>query len=214
MSRSIDVGSFQRDAVLPGGAFACCREGRRTADRFAVIRPSDNGRHRLYLPDVERMTETERVMFQNFFSFLKEKIFSINDTPHKIALGFGLGVFTGILPGTGPVASLVLAFLFRANRAAALAGSLLTNTWVSFVIFLVALQTGSYLTGTDWQEIYNQARELLKDFHWDAVFSSALWPAAKSLLAGYLVAGLLLGFLGYAMSLGLVLLKRGCSGKK
>lgn len=153
-------------------------------------------------------------MFQRFLLFLKEKLFTINDTPHKIALGFGLGVFSGILPGTGPVASLVLAFLFRANRAAALAGSLLTNTWISFVIFAVALQTGSYLTGADWQEIYSQAQELLKNFRWQTVFSSALWPVLKSLLAGYLVIGLLLGFLGYVLSLGLVLLKRGYSRRR
>src|SRR3989338_7559347 len=83
-----------------------------------------------------------------------DKLVKIDDSPQKVALGFGLGVFCGILPGTGPMASLALAFIFRANRAAALAGSLLTNTWLSFVIFTLSLQIGAFLTQTDWQAGY------------------------------------------------------------
>lgn len=40
------------------------------------------------------------------------KLFRINDTPQKIAQGFGLGVFLGILPGTGPIAAAVSGFSF------------------------------------------------------------------------------------------------------
>lgn len=40
------------------------------------------------------------------------KLFQINDTPQRIALGVGLGVFTGIIPGAGPIAALFLAMLF------------------------------------------------------------------------------------------------------
>ena len=65
--------------------------------------------------------------------FLFDKLFKINDTPQKIALGFGLGVFAGIFPGTGPVAAILLAYVFRANRASALFGSLFTNTWLNSV---------------------------------------------------------------------------------
>ncbi|MDD5669514.1 MAG: DUF2062 domain-containing protein, partial [Candidatus Omnitrophica bacterium] len=65
-----------------------------------------------------------------FFKFIYLKIFRINDTPRKIAFGFGLGVFLGILPGTGPVASVIVAAFLHANKAAALLGSLITNTWL------------------------------------------------------------------------------------
>jgi len=66
--------------------------------------------------------------FRGFFQLLYLKLIKINDTPQKIAFGFGLGVFSGIFPGTGPLAALFLALILRANRASALLGSLLTNT--------------------------------------------------------------------------------------
>lgn len=91
--------------------------------------------------------------FFRFLRFIYLKLFRINDSPHKIALGFGLGVFAGIFPGTGPLASLFLAFIFRANRAAALIGSLLTNTWLSFVTFVLAVQAGSMLLKINWQDV-------------------------------------------------------------
>ena len=57
---------------------------------------------------------------KNFLRFVYAKLFSINDTPNKISLGLGLGVFAGILPGTGPIAAVFLALVFRANRASGL----------------------------------------------------------------------------------------------
>ena len=72
---------------------------------------------------------------REYLRLILAKLFNINDTPHKIALGLGLGVFAGILPGTGPIAAIFLALAFRANRASALLGSLLTNTWLSLVTF-------------------------------------------------------------------------------
>jgi uncharacterized protein (DUF2062 family) len=72
------------------------------------------------------------------------KLFRINDSPLKIALGFGLGVFIGVMPGVGPVIALLLAFLFRVNRASALLGSILFNTWVGLIALLLAIKIGSY----------------------------------------------------------------------
>ena len=86
---------------------------------------------------------------KNSFKSIYDKLVGIKDSPQKIALGFGLGVFCGILPGTGPMASVVLAFVFRVNKVAALAGSLLTNTWLSLVTFVLAVKIGSMVTGAD-----------------------------------------------------------------
>ena len=88
-----------------------------------------------------------------FFKLLYIKLFKINDSPQRIALGFGLGVFLGIIPGTGPLAALFLALLFRVNRASALLGSLLTNTWLSIVTFLLAIKVGSAIMHLDWQVV-------------------------------------------------------------
>ena len=75
-------------------------------------------------------------MLKKIPGFIFDKLFKINDSAEKIALGVGLEVFSGLMPGTGPTAALFLAFIFRANRAAALLGSMLTNTWLSVVTFI------------------------------------------------------------------------------
>jgi uncharacterized protein (DUF2062 family) len=90
---------------------------------------------------------------REFFRLLYIKLFKINDSPQRIALGLGLGVFAGIIPGTGPVAALFLAFIFRVNPASALLGSLLTNTWLSFVTFILAIKVGSAIMHLDWQVV-------------------------------------------------------------
>ena len=37
-----------------------------------------------------------------FFHVLYEKLVKIDDTPQRVALGFGVGIFIGNLPGVGP----------------------------------------------------------------------------------------------------------------
>jgi uncharacterized protein len=143
-----------------------------------------------------------------FFSFLKEKLISINDSPHKIALGFGLGVFAGIFPGTGPIAAIFLAVIFRANRAAALAASLATNTWLSFLIFAVSLQAGAAVLGTDWHSAYETSRALLENFSWRTLFSGPVLTVVKPMLVGYLLVGLALGAGSYLLVYGILKLRK------
>jgi len=76
-----------------------------------------------------------------FLKIIYRKLVIINDTPQKIAQGFGLGVFLGVLPFFGPIAALVLSSLFRMNKAAAILASLLTNSWISVVTFLLSVKS-------------------------------------------------------------------------
>lgn len=134
-----------------------------------------------------------------FLNNLYQKLFKINDTPNKIALGLGLGVASGMFPGTGPLAALFLAVLFKVNRASALLGSLITNTWLSFVTFLLALRLGSAIFGVDWEALKNQSK---------ASFFNILMP----LLVGYILIALLLGLFVYLVSL--ILIRKIRGGKK
>ena len=101
-----------------------------------------------------------------FLKAIYDKLSKIDDSPQKIALGFGLGVFCGILPGTGPVAAVALAFVFRVNKIAAFAGGLLTNTWLSVVTFILAVRLGSAVSGADWNEVYSRCKDIIRDFHY------------------------------------------------
>ena len=141
-----------------------------------------------------------------FLKLLYIKLFRINDTPQKIALGFGLGVFTGILPGTGPLAALCLAFIFRVNRAAAFLASLATNTWLSIIIFLLSIKTGSAIMNLNWQDVYQTTTALFKDFHWQNFFKISVVKILLPVILGYLIISLCVGFVSYIVIL--IIIKR------
>lgn len=111
------------------------------------------------------------------------KLFRINDSPQKVAIGLGLGVFFGIMPGLGPLAALFFAFLFKVNRAAALLGSVLTNTWLSIPVFALAVKAGFLITGMSY-----------KDF-------GKNWIGIASVIIGYIAVSLCVGVLAYLAAL-------------
>ena len=138
---------------------------------------------------------------RKLFVFLQHKLFNINDTPQRIALGAGLGVFTGIIPGTGPVAALFLAFLFRVNRASALLGSLMTNTWLSLVTFFLSIEIGSAIFGMNWQDVYNNWILFFKNFRWMRLFKLSIFKIILPVMLGYFIVAFCLGFLVYLTTL-------------
>ena len=119
--------------------------------------------------------------------FLYLKLFRINDTPLKIALGFGLGAFVGVMPGVGPVVAIMLAFLFRVNRVSALLGSILFNTWVGLVALLLAVKVGAFVMGRNYQEIYAAATGIFKDFKWEKLWDLSVHDVLLPIGVGFLI---------------------------
>lgn len=136
-----------------------------------------------------------------FFRVVFRKLVRMDGSPHKIAGGLALGVFLGILPGVGPVASLVLAALLHLNKAAAFLGSILTNTWFSVVTFVAAVKLGSWATGTDWHATYRQIKELMGHFHWRDLGDASVEEILKPVLVGYAMVGLASGVVVYVVAL-------------
>jgi len=142
---------------------------------------------------------------------LKHKLkhfFLLNESPGKIAGGFALGVFLGITPGEGIIATLLLASLFRFNRLASVVGVLLTNMWGTVAILPIASSVGGYLFN---QNETNLAREFLNNYHsfgWKyflskQIFFETAWP----LLAGFLISAGLVSLLSFVMIYALFFLK-------
>ncbi len=129
------------------------------------------------------------------------KLFRIHDTPQKIALGMGVGVFLGIIPGTGPIAAIFMAFLLRINRAAALLGSLLTNTWLSILTFFLSIKIGATIIGINWQTVYANWVQLLKDFRFVNLFKITTLQIALPIIIGYFVISFCLGIIAYLATL-------------
>lgn len=141
----------------------------------------------------------------NFFQVIYVKFFKINDTPQRVALGLGLGVFAGIIPGTGPIAALFLAFLFRVNRAAALLGSLLTNTWLSFVTFILAVKVGAAILKVSWQAVFQDWLNLIKEFNWLNLFKASILKTILPVVVGYIAIAFFLGFTVYLITLFIII---------
>jgi uncharacterized protein (DUF2062 family) len=144
--------------------------------------------------------------YADLLKLIYAKFFLINDTAHKIALGLGLGVVAGIMPGMGPLASLFLALIFRANRAAAILASLLTNTWLTIITFLLSIKVGSAIMKMNWKDVYEESWLFLKNFKWLSLFKESIFKVALPLFTGYLVVSLSLGLIVYLAAL--VIIKR------
>jgi len=140
-------------------------------------------------------------MLEKITGFISAKLFKINDSPRKIALGVGLGVFSGLLPGAGPIAALFLAFIFKANRAAALLGSMLTNTWISIVTFVLAIKVGSAILNLNWFEVNEKAQSITREFNLVKLFKLSFFDVVLPVLAGYIFIGLVLGLASYLITL-------------
>lgn len=126
-----------------------------------------------------------------------KKFFLIDDTPHKIAAGFALGVFWGIMPGEGVATALITALILRVNRLSATAGVVMSNMWGTFVVLPLAAFLGCLVFGgepgvliRDFQSTYSLG---LRHLFTEIIFLEILLP----LLVGFLVVSLVVSALCY-----------------
>ncbi len=136
-----------------------------------------------------------------FFNFLYVKLFRIHDTPQRIALGLGLGVFAGIIPSIGPLTAIFLALIFHANRAAALLGVILTNTWLSIVIFFLSARIGSGIMGKSCGATEQNWIEFIKNFRWRDLGQISILKIIFPVAVGYLAIALASGVAVYFITL-------------
>ena len=144
-------------------------------------------------------------MIEKFTSWIKsvfQQLIGINDTPHRKAGGLALGVFLGIFPGVGPLAALALSWLLRLNKAAALLGSVLTNTWFTVVTFALATQVGAFLVGKDKESLRQSWQHILKDFHWQKFFSPELREVVYPVALGFVVVSFGFAVVVYVLAYG------------
>ncbi|MDD5428381.1 MAG: DUF2062 domain-containing protein [Candidatus Omnitrophica bacterium] len=144
------------------------------------------------------MNKTMLGKIAGFFKLIYVKLVRINDSPHKIAVGFGLGVFAGIMPFAGPLAALLLAFIFKVNRASALLGGFVTNTWITVIAFLFSIKVGSLIFGMNADVIRSRWTALLKDFHISSFFKLSALEIILPVVTGYLAIAAISACAAYA----------------
>ena len=72
----------------------------------------------------------------------------IKDSPHQIALGFALGVWSNFLPifGIHVLIAIFLAYIFRSNQLSSILGSLLASIPIIFPFFwFLSWYVGSFV---------------------------------------------------------------------
>jgi uncharacterized protein (DUF2062 family) len=123
-------------------------------------------------------------------------IFSIKDSPKKIAISFAVGVFIGMSPilGLHTVLGIAAAWIFRLNKFVTISGVYITNPWTIVPIYTFATWFGAKLLGVkkiipaiDWNNIsfnylLNETSHLLLPF----VFGTTLL-GLLSAIAGYII---------------------------
>lgn len=124
-----------------------------------------------------------------------EKFFLIDDSPHKVAAGAALGIFLGIIPGEGVIATLVLASLFRFNRLSATAGIFATNMWTTIVFLPIAAAIGGFL-------FHMNPSNLIQNF--DSTYHLGLKFFLSKLILMDLVLPLVVGFIIAALVTSLI----------
>ena len=116
------------------------------------------------------------------------QILHLQESPHRTALAFAIGVFIAFAPHYGfhTVSVLLFSWAFRLNYLAVLLGSLINNPWTLLPILGLTLYTGLILFGIPPSS----------SLQWQHLRLETLFDTIAPYLFPFIVAGCLLGIVG------------------
>jgi len=158
-------------------------------------------RDRSMAQPLDRKAIARKKARRGFWRMLYIKLVRLNDTPPRIAIGFGLGVFIGNMPGIGPIAALVMATIVRVNKVAAVLGAVLVNTWFGLVTFVPGVKIGCAIMGKEWHEIYESWKIIIKNKDILSFFKASALDVLVPVFLGQLVISLVLGLAAWGIVL-------------
>ncbi|TKJ33758.1 hypothetical protein CEE39_03490 [bacterium (candidate division B38) B3_B38] len=127
-------------------------------------------------------------MFSGRGKKILKTLLGLNDTVHRTALAFALGIFIGLSPllGLQTLLALFIAFAFKLNRAAVLVGTLVNNPWTIPLIYPAEFLLGASLLGSPGHA--------LSGLKWGSFLSLSVLEQIKSILLpiffGYILVGI------------------------
>jgi uncharacterized protein len=124
----------------------------------------------------------------------------VDDTPHRIALSFAIGVLIAFSPllGIHTLLALGIAFAFRLSRVAILLGAYINNPWTLAPLYLAGTVVGCAILGVsteglaelDWSlhgmAFYSHLADALRPYLWPFLLGNTVLGVAGALL-GYLI---------------------------
>lgn len=125
-------------------------------------------------------------------------LFHVEDSPHRIALSFGLGVFIAFSPllGLHTLIALGIAVAFRLSKAAMIVGIYVNNPWTIAPMYMAGTLLGCFLLGVSTDDLAT----IRFDEHGWAFYRSLaaqLWPYLWPFVVGNTLLGMLFGGLAY-----------------
>jgi len=131
---------------------------------------------------------------EEFTTLVKDAVRSDN-TPQKIALGMGIGVFVSFSPFIGLQIwiALALAFITRANKLSAAAGTLVANPVTMPLFYSIEYFIGSKILG-------NESSFSLVPFSRLNEFLTQSYHVVVSIFTGFLVVGIVAGCIAYILT--------------
>ncbi len=113
-------------------------------------------------------------------------IFSIKETPHRIAVAFAVGVFVGMSPflGVHTLLGIGVSYLFRLNKMVTLIGVFVTNPWTIIPIYTFGTWTGAKLLGIN---------EILPEIDWAHISFFGLMDTFSHLVKPFIVGTMSVG---------------------
>ena len=120
----------------------------------------------------------------------------LSDTPHAVALGFAIGVFTALTPflGTHMVMAALLAWVIGGSVVAALLGTFVGNPLTYPLIWYSTYEVGNLMLGG---RIDNKSIDLSGGIFQKSL--EQLWPILKPMTLGSIPVGLALAALSYVI---------------
>jgi uncharacterized protein (DUF2062 family) len=118
----------------------------------------------------------------------------INDTPHRVALAFSVGVFIAFFPVVGihTIVALTVAWMGRLSIVVVLAGTLVNNPWTIAPIYGGSFWFGLILTGRSPPSFRIEPSQMSLTNFWEV-----LKPVLLPFCVGTIVAGTIAGVLAY-----------------
>ena len=152
------------------------------------------------------------IKLERFFVY---KIMSLNDTPHRIALGVGIGIFVTWTPTIGIQMALTVALctLFKANKFVGVPFVWISNPVTFIPIYYPNYWIGATLMGSDrdisafdgiTEAVIAQGSWIDKTSAW----FSAIKPMFWELWVGSLIVSLVLGVIAYILIYKLTIIYR------
>ncbi len=146
-----------------------------------------------------------RRSFSRSFCYIRKRILRISATPHKVALGFAIGIFLACSPlfGMHIVLAIFLSWLLRANFAAAIIGTIFSNPLTFLLIVMADYKIGYFCLSffSNVNEIsLSQIRTLFDGLslsNFSLLFKGAWDSIMRPMILGGTLLGAILGSLSY-----------------